>query len=175
MVKTGLVAIWAIVLLARCADGGKPAAQPAAVSSHATPSASQMMHSPSAAVIAHDIKAAGLPVAHLIVYTPKTDPNDEMGRQGGYTSKVAWQNPAIRSQAGPPSSDPGGVEFGGGIEVFANVDDARSRATYLAGFKPPFGDGYNYLKGTAVLRLSQYLTPAQARAYKAAFTKAVQG
>lgn len=99
MVKTGLVAIWAIVLLARCAGGGKPAAQPAAVSSHATPSASQMMHSPSAAVIAHDIKAAGLPVAHLIVYTPKTDPNDEMGRQG--VIRLRWRG-KIRLSAAKP-------------------------------------------------------------------------
>lgn len=40
---------------------------------------------------------------------------------------------------------------------------------YLRGFKPPFGDGYDVLVGTAILRLSQYLTPARARAYKAAF------
>jgi hypothetical protein len=33
-------------------------------------------------------------------------------------------------------------------------------------------DGYDYLSGTAILRLSQYLTPAQARAYKAAFSAA---
>jgi len=30
------------------------------------------------------------------------------------------------------------------------------------------GDGYDYLAGNAVLRLSQYLTPDQARAYLAA-------
>jgi hypothetical protein len=42
-----------------------------------------------ASALAARLKAAGLPVTHLIVYTAITDPNHEMGRQGGYTSKVA--------------------------------------------------------------------------------------
>ncbi|MFI5080127.1 MAG: hypothetical protein ACHQCE_03580 [Streptosporangiales bacterium] len=35
---------------------------------------------------------------------------------------------------------------------------------------PSFADGYDYLSGTAVLRLSRDLTPAQAHAYRVAFT-----
>jgi hypothetical protein len=58
--------------------------------------------------------------------------------------------------------------------VFPTVTDAQARYHYLRGFQPPFGDGYDLLTGTAILRLSQYLTPAQARAYKAAFRAAVQ-
>ena len=34
-------------------------------------------------------------------------------------------------------------------------------------------DGYDYTSGGALLRLSKYLTPAQARAYQAAFQAAV--
>jgi len=34
------------------------------------------------------------------------------------------------------------------------------------------GDWYDYLSGPAVLRLSQYLTPAQAHAYEKAFAAA---
>ncbi len=65
-------------------------------------------HSPASALAAR-LKAAGLPVTHLIVYTAATDPNHEMGRQGGYTSKVAWQDRrAVRIEAqafSHPSSD----------------------------------------------------------------------
>jgi hypothetical protein len=54
------------------------------------------------------------------------------------------------------------------------VADAEARYQYLRGFQPPFGDGYDYLSGTAILRLSADLTPAQAHAYRAAFTAAAQ-
>ena len=79
-------------------------------------------------MLAGRLKDAGLPLTHLIVYTPATDPNHLMGRQGGYTSKVAWQDPrAIRAGAGDPASDPGGTEFGGGIEVYPTRAGALSR------------------------------------------------
>ena len=64
-------------------------------------------------------------------------------------------------------------EFGGGIDAFPTAASARARYEYLKGFQPPFGDGYDFLSGTAILRLSQYLTPAQARAYRTAFAAAV--
>ena len=72
------------------------------------------------------MKAAGLPIKGLIIYNATTDPNHLLGRQGGYTSKAAWVDPAaVAAGAGSPSGDPGGIEFGGGIEVFASVADAR--------------------------------------------------
>ena len=58
--------------------------------------------------------------------------------------------------------------------MFPGAASARARYERLRGFQPPFGDGYDYLSGTVILRLSQYLTPAQARAWKVAFTAAVQ-
>jgi hypothetical protein len=92
-------------------------------------------------------------------------------RQGGHTSKVAWQDQrAIAAGAGKPTaSDRGGTEFGGGIEVFPTVAAATQRLAYLKSFQPPLGDGYDYQSGTVILRLSNYLTPAQAHAYQAAF------
>lgn len=132
--------------------------------------------SPSAASLARSLKAAGLPITQLIVYTTKTDPNHLMGRQGEYTSKVAWVDPAaVRAGAGSPSSDRGGTEFGGGIEVFPTAASARARYIDLRGFQPPFGDGYDYLAGTAILRLSQYLQPAAAHRYERAFRQAATG
>ena len=122
------------------------------------------------ASLAARLKAAGLPVRHLIVYTAATDPNHLLGRQGGYSSKVAWTDPRAARQDAPDTR--GGIGLGGGIEAYPTAAAARARYTYLRGFQPPFGDGYDYLSGTATLRLSQYLLPAQARAYRAAFTQA---
>jgi hypothetical protein len=68
----------------------------------------------------------------------------------------------VLAGAGDPASDPGGTEFGGGIEVYPTRAGALSRYSLLKSFTPPLGDGYDYLVGTAILRLSQYLTPAQA-------------
>jgi hypothetical protein len=168
--RTMLAAGLAALLAVACGSGGAHAG-----SSHAvvSPHPAVSSHQASGAALAARLKAAGLPVTHLIVYTPVTDPNHEMGRQGGYTSKVAWVDPrAVEAGAGNPASDRGGTEFGGGIEVFPTAAGAKARYQYLRGFKPPLGDGYDYLSGAAILRLSQYLTPTQAHAYEAAFATA---
>jgi hypothetical protein len=140
-----------------------------APASHAEPA--------SAAEIAAQLKAADMPVTALISYTAVTDPNHLLGRQGGYTSKVAWQDPrAIAAGAGQPTElDPGGIEYGGGIEAFGSMAAAGQRLAELKSLTPPIGDRYDYLSGTAILRLSNYLTPAQALAYLKAFTAAVSG
>ena len=119
------------------------------------------------------MKAVGLSIRDLIVFNATTDPNHLLGRQNEYTSKDAWvDSAAIAAGAGNPSSDPGAIEFGGGIEVFPSVADAQARLAYLKAFQPPIGDGYDYLAGPAILRLSNYLTPAQATRFHAAFDTA---
>jgi len=163
----------ALALAAALAVAGCSSAQPASTAPASTaPSASSAAPArpASAAVLARQLAAAGLPVRHLIVYTATTDPNHELGRQGGYTSKVAWADPRAASQDAP--DERGSIGLGGGIEAFPTATSAQARYEYLRGFGPPFGDGYDYLAGTAILRLSQYLTPVQARAYRAAFTAA---
>ena len=163
-----------VMLAVGCSAGSAhPVSQPAPPG---TQSAAVPSRPPTAAVLASRLKAASLPVTHLIVYTAATDPNHLLGRQGGYTSKVAWQDRrAIDAGAGKPAaSDRGGTEFGGGIEVFPTVAAAAQRLAYLKSFQPPFGDGYDYQSGTAILRLSQYLIPGQAHAYQVAFTAALR-
>jgi hypothetical protein len=145
-----------------------------AVGACSSPASTGSVPAASAAKLAAKLKGAGEPVKGLIVYTAKTDPNHLLGRQGGYTSKVAWVDPrAVKAgKSELPSHDPGGIEFGGGLEVFPDHSGAEARYEELKGFTAPFGDGYDYLIGDAVLRLSQYLTPSQAAAYKAAATRA---
>jgi hypothetical protein len=119
------------------------------------------------------MKAAGQPIRELIVYDATTDPNHLLGRQDEYTSKDAWVDPvAVGAGAGSPDGDPGDIEYGGGIEVFPSVADAQARLAYLKAFRPPIGDGYDYLAGPAILRLSNYLTPTQAAQFHAAFDAA---
>ncbi len=157
--------------LAGC-GGTSPAAQ--STTPAATPAATStaQAQSASAAVLAARLRAAGLGVTHLIVYNASTDPNHLLGRQGGYTSKVVWVDPAaISAGAGSPADDPGGTEYGGGIEVFPDATAAMSRYQYLKGFTAPLGDGYDFIAGTAVLRLSSFLTPVQARRYEAEFKR----
>lgn len=129
--------------------------------------------SPPAGTLTQKLAASGLSVTATIIYNDKTDPNHMIGRQGGYTSKTAWVDRAIAKQAGDPSSDPGGTQYGGSIEVYSDGSGAKDRLTELRAFKPPLGDGYDYMSGTAVLRLSYFLTPAQASKYKQAFATAV--
>src|SRR5690242_6438644 len=167
MLAAGLAA-----LLAVACGGGSSGHQAAPGPGHATPAPSTAAPArpASAAALAARLKAAGLPVRRLIVYTAVTDPNHLLGRQGGYTSKVAWADPrAARQDAGDTR---GSIGLGGGIEAFPTAAGARARYQSLRGFQPPFGDGNDYLSGTAVLRLSQYLTPTEARAYDAAFATA---
>ena len=76
--KKAVAAVAAAIALAACSSP-----QAAAPAAHSAPARS-------AAQIAARMKAAGVAITHLVIYTAATDPNHLMGRQGGYTSKVAW-------------------------------------------------------------------------------------
>ena len=106
-----------------------------------------------------EVIAQRMGMKSLTVYTAVTDPNHLLGRQGEYTSKVEWR------AAGENS----------GIEVFTDMPDARMRYVYLRAFRPPLGDGYDYLDRRAVLRLASIYTPAQASALKASFERSCTG
>jgi hypothetical protein len=84
-----------------------------------------------------------MPVRRLIVYTAATDPNAGLGRQGGYTSKVAWvDRRAVKAYQAGLKQDPlglspglpgdrGSVDNGGGTEVFPTAAEARQRARFI--------------------------------------------
>jgi hypothetical protein len=180
-----IISAVAVITVLAAAGCSSPASAPSSAALSPAASAPAAHHPASAAALAGRLKAAGMPVRRLIVYTATTDPNHELGRQGGYTSKVAWvdQRAVKAYQAGFKQDqlgfspglpgDRGSVDNGGGIEVFPTAAQARQRAGFIRGFGPSLADGYDYTVGGALLRLSQYLTPPQARTYKAAFTAAV--
>jgi serine/threonine-protein kinase len=132
--------------------------------------------SPPAAALAGMLASAGLRMSSVTVFTAATDPNHLLGREGGYISKVEWVDPAaVSAGAGRPTSDDRfDTSFGGSIEVYPSSAGAQARDRYLkviAKADPALADGYDYVAGTAILRLSGYLTPAQARRYHAAFDR----
>lgn len=99
------------------------------------------------------------------VYTAATDPNNLLGRPGGYTSKADF----IDDRAKPKLDDE--VQNGGSVEVYADPVDAEERAEFIADTLDKmkiFGTEYHYLKGGTLLRVSGALTPEQAAEYEAA-------
>lgn len=121
-----------------------------------------------AAAIYREFHKAGLPVSGLIVYTATTDPNHLLGRPTGYKSKCAWVDSRV------PGSDAqglsaGDVGLGGSVEVFRTAKAAKARAKYIFTVESAaaiLGAEYDYLKGPILVRVSQYLTPAQAATYR---------
>lgn len=149
-----IATVAACALVAACESSGPAAAGQASstrtssMAAHAssTPSAPR---APSVALTAQQI-AQRMNFRHLTAYTAATDPNHLLGRQGGYTSKINWPN--------------------GSIEVFSTKAEAQKRKTYLLAFAgTPFGDGYDYLVGTCLLRIFDSQTPTQAHALEAEF------
>lgn len=124
-------------------------------------------NSPDARHVVVRLKALGLPIASMKVYTPANDPNHLLGRPGQYTSKVNFRD---RRLAASSSFD---LLSGGSVEVFATNADAQRRYKYVHAVTQSASIfvEYDYLDGRVFLRLSQKLTPAQAKQYAAALKR----
>jgi hypothetical protein len=89
----------------------------------------------------------GLKTGAVIAYTATTDPNDLLGRQGGYTSKTAWSQPGDATNS---------------VEVYPDAVGAAQRYVLLESLTGGLiGDGWVYVQGNAILRLSKANTPHQ--------------
>lgn len=144
------------------------ASTPAAMSS--TPSSSTTAPQDAAGIIA----AMAQRDSHLtasVTYTATTDENHLLGRPGQYTSKSTFTDDQISTED-KEGYDPGDIDLGGGIEAFANAKDTQSRAQYIAAISQSGGlfAEYDYVSGTALLRVSHYLTPEQAAVVEADFS-----
>lgn len=101
-----------------------------------------------------------------VVYTADTDPNELLGRPGGYTSKAGFTDVRITDE-----EPDGRVEAGGSVEVFAKSGQARKRAEYISAVTegmPMLGPEYDYVAGPVLLRVAQGLTPEEAKEYETA-------
>lgn len=115
--------------------------------------------------------AAGIPAKIVFTYTPENDPNKLLGRQGGYTSKVSLQDSRLPPVAGNFGSEsgPGSTDGGAAIECYPSHGGAVDRYNYLKGFTGVLGDGYDYVSGSCVLRLTKDLVPTEASQFEQAF------
>ena len=101
--------------------------------------------------------------------TADNDPNHLLGRPGQYTSKVTFTDSRIAA-SDVSGTKQGDVDRGGAVEVFGSPSDAQTRAKYIQAVTKsmPALAEYDYVHGAVLVRVSHYLTPAQAQQYKTA-------
>ncbi|MDQ0230711.1 hypothetical protein [Metabacillus malikii] len=134
--------------------------------------------------IAAYFKDKGLPISDSRTYNEDDDPNELLGRPGGYigkmdfidknvekklieTEKTEYNIPEDETKA--TMREKFGVSNGGSIEVFANQDDAKKRFEYVSQVASELGGmftEYGYQEKNIYLRLSKSLTPTQADEYE---------
>lgn len=116
-----------------------------------------------ASEIVAGFKQAGLPIAETKDFTAADDPNEQLGRPGGYTSKTSWHDSRLEAA----DFD---VDGGGSVEVFATEDEAKKRIEYIDSVtkSSPMLNEYHWAKGIVVLRVAKGLTPDQAEEYHSA-------
>lgn len=142
-------------------------------SSGSTPAKTAAKPKPLTASTAFTQLSAAVPTAKLSgTVTAANDPNHLLGRPGQYTSKVTFADSRIKASDVSGTSK-GDVDRGGAIEVFATARDAEARAKYIEAIVKamPIVSEYDYAHGTVLVRVSHYLTPAQAAGYKSAASK----
>lgn len=125
-----------------------------------------------AAAVTTALAAQGLPLKLAKTYTENDDPNQLLGRPGGYTSKTAFTDSRLAPGAAV-ADDP--IERGGSVEVFPDAASAmargRSVATLVQAMSGLGAAEYDYVSGTVLLRVSGALPPTQAKDYSAALAK----
>jgi len=109
-----------------------------------------------------------VPTARLTAtYTQATDPNHLLGQAHEYASKVEFADSRING-SDEQRAQSGGIDYGGTIEVFATSADAAARADALQSVLTRSIDytEWDFLHGNVLIRVSQYLTPAQAEDFQ---------
>ena len=100
--------------------------------------------------------------------TEDHDPNGQLNKQGGYIGCIYFTDSQVnRSELyiedGKDSVIDIGTDGGGAIEIFATVEEAKVRDTYLGSFDGmgALSSGSHYVEGTCIIRTSTYLTGTQ--------------
>ncbi|ELP67660.1 hypothetical protein STRTUCAR8_08573 [Streptomyces turgidiscabies Car8] len=146
--------------LAACSSNPKPAAD-----AKAGPASQPLTASSAFAKVSASVASAKLSGT----VTAENDPNHLLGRPSQYTSKVTFADSRIKA-ADISGTKEGDVERGGAIEVFGSEADAQTRAKYIQAVTKslPALAEYDYVHGSVLVRVSHYLTPAQAAGYESA-------
>ena len=86
-----VVAVVVVLALSGCADSEKPAA-PVSGSSSMTTASTEPAKLKTAEDVVNALKNGGLPIGETEVYDATTDPNHQIGRPNGYTSKANFSD-----------------------------------------------------------------------------------
>jgi hypothetical protein len=176
-----IIAAALCVLLAACSGNAANSDSPSGAAATAqTQASTTTAKAPTARDLISGFKRAGLPVGKIVCYTDENDPNEMLGRPGGYVEKCDWSDKR-HAEPDTTSTDPldrelaeGRAEedidlIGGSIEKFETADAAADRAEYLKAFEGggalSTGYTYNFEDSPLVLRIDTELTKTQAQAY----------
>lgn len=116
-------------------------------------------------------RLAGLPnITAAEAVTEGNDPNNQLGKKGGYTAAVVFRSDLVPdselylSGEYTPIVD-AGCDGGGTVEVYKTSSDAKKRNEYLGGFDGSiFSSGSHTVCGSCVVRTSEHLTASQQQA-----------
>ena len=102
-------------------------------------------------------------VANIAAVTEDNDPNEKLGKAGGYTAQIYFSSPLLGTEAlAGDKVIEGRTDAGGSIEVYANLDDVKKRDEYLATFDGTVLDsGAHRIVGTMIVRVSTHLTASK--------------
>ncbi|MDX3661045.1 hypothetical protein PV646_27395 [Streptomyces sp. ID05-26A] len=167
---SGVVAALLLMAVPAC---GSPSPTGAATSATAADPTSQAVTQP-APQTAEDVTnalAAKIPSLKLTkVFSAEDDPNKQLGRPNGYTSKSAFTDTRIAVEGMVAATKENDTLRGGGVEVFPDGTGAKARMEYIQQFgkEMPMLAEYDYVIGGVLLRVSKELTPTQAKEYETA-------
>jgi hypothetical protein len=134
-----------------------------------TSPAAQGQTPPDINALINHLKAAGIPIGRVDVYTAESDPFKRLGRPGEYIGKAVFHDTRFPLPPGGDFTQWGG--WGGTIETFANNNDLESwkkRITLARERDPTAPPEWQYEKGLALIRVGSVATPDQARVYETA-------
>jgi len=115
-----------------------------------------------------DLQKKKLPVSDGTAVTADTDPDGQLGKPGGYTSRVDFLDTSL-AQPGTAWS----LANGGAIEVFASDQDARKAMKALDAANQSNPTEHDTLAKTVILRLSLNVAADQQSSYGLAVKRAV--
>lgn len=160
--------------LALSACGSDEAASPSVDSSASSePTETQTTETPAAepktaTEIGDAIKAEIPEISKVLTITEDNDPNDKIGRPGGYVDGAVL----FDSRAEPTDEEPG-VDQGAFLEVWPDEAASTDRSEFiqdaLKGADGVLGTEYHYQHKGFLLRVTGEVKPSQAKAYETVF------
>lgn len=116
-------------------------------------------------------------IAVVAAATEEHDPNNLLGKQGGYTAQIYFSSTLISPNAINRTLDQvidDGTDGGGSIEVYKTAEEAIRREEYLGAYDgTAFSSGSHTVVGSCLIRTSRNLTASQQTALESSIIEAL--